>query len=324
MNYDLIEAQNRVKNWEWVIGDNSHPSRSTEPLDAKKFPALIKCFDQSNLDDMKPYFREGGYYRPELYKKRKLGCYWHGAALNKLLEEVKTRFLLVLDNNFYVVRQDWINDSLEHMKKNNLAFFGAPNPPSNPVKYRYFPEVHCFFVDLNKVKPEELDFIPAYELLSPLSAIKRQVRIAQVYLDRKAPDIVSKIFDIALADHLRVGRSGDVGARIASRYGGRSGFEADCVQQIFNPSLVYKLSDIFFPERLSLIPKRRGYYAPGVTFLPGWHTKYGAKNWEAYKWKDKPFGFHIRAKAYSKLKTASQWEELFKGIGSILEEYEHR
>lgn len=318
INYDLVAALNPVKNWIWIIGDNSHPSRGAGVLDAQKFPQVVKCFDQTNLDDVKPYFRKNGSYKPDAYKKKKMGCYWHGAALNKLLGNVRTRFLLVFDNNFYVVRPNWINDSIKYMIENDLAFFGAPNPPSNPYKYRYFPEVHCFFVDLKKVKMEDLDFMPAYETLPPLIGFRRQVRIVQYFLEKKAPTMFSKIFDIVLADHLRVGRSGDVGSRIASRYFGNPGYRVECVQQIFNPSMIYKFSDIFFPEHLSLIPKRSGYFVTGKSFLTKDLKKYGEHNWEAYLWKGYPFGFHIRSRAYNKFKTSAEWEDLYSFINETL------
>ena len=49
------------------------------------------------------------------------------------------------------------------MKAMGLAVFGAPGPPRWAYKNRYFPCVHCMFVDLEQVSIDRLDFEPDYE-----------------------------------------------------------------------------------------------------------------------------------------------------------------
>ncbi|MBI1974277.1 MAG: glycosyltransferase [Candidatus Zambryskibacteria bacterium] len=88
----------------------------------------------------------------------------HASGLNTAIQEVKTRFALILDPDFYIVRNNWIEEVVKHMKKNNLAFFGAPYNPKRYLKYRYFPCIHCMFIDLEKVPQGELDFTPQYKV----------------------------------------------------------------------------------------------------------------------------------------------------------------
>ena len=73
---------------------------------------------------------------------------------------VTTRFLLILDPDFFIVRRDWIADCLAHMQAHELSFFGAAHHPRRPTKFRYFPSVMCTFVDLSRVDRHDLDFNP--------------------------------------------------------------------------------------------------------------------------------------------------------------------
>lgn len=90
------------------------------------------------------------------------GSYQHSAALNQFLRDrsVYTPYLLVLDPDFYIVRSNWIDDVITHMASRGLAFFGAPWHPKWYSKYRYFPCVHCMFIDARQIDCHELDFTP--------------------------------------------------------------------------------------------------------------------------------------------------------------------
>lgn len=90
------------------------------------------------------------------------GSYQHAAALNQFLRDhaVRTPYLLILDPDFFIVRSNWIADVISHMSSRGLAFFGAPWHPKWYSKYRYFPCVHCMFIDARQIDCPELDFTP--------------------------------------------------------------------------------------------------------------------------------------------------------------------
>ena len=90
------------------------------------------------------------------------GSYQHSAALNQFLRDhtVHTPYLLILDPDFFIVRSNWIADVISHMSSRGLAFFGATWHPKWYSKYRYFPCVHCMFIDARKIDCRELDFTP--------------------------------------------------------------------------------------------------------------------------------------------------------------------
>lgn len=87
----------------------------------------------------------------------------HASGLNIAIREVKTRYALILDPDFYIVRKNWVREVTEYMNINNLAFFGAPYNPKRYLKYKYFPCIHCMFIDLEKIEKDNLDFKPKYQ-----------------------------------------------------------------------------------------------------------------------------------------------------------------
>jgi hypothetical protein len=90
------------------------------------------------------------------------GSYQHAAALNRFIHEqnFKTRHLVILDPDFFIIKENWIADVCKHIETNKLWFFGATWHPKWITKYRYFPCIHCMFIDTNNIKCQELDFTP--------------------------------------------------------------------------------------------------------------------------------------------------------------------
>lgn len=309
LNHDLVSKLNPGEKVIWMIGDNSHPSRAKEALDKKKFPVLIKGFDQTDPREL------GGYYEEATRHQKKIICYWHGATLNRMIKHVETRFALILDNNFFILRKNWVEDVVAHMQKNNLGFFGVTNPPAKYLIYRYFPEVHCMFIDLGKVSKDELNFMPYYDDTPP--TYKVFIRKFRKTVSLHAPQWIAKSFGIAIADRFRTGTSRDVGYRIYKKYAG-SAVNSDYASPVLKPApgLFRKLLDLPYPDSLSFLPKRRGSYTT-ESFLPPEAERWGGANFEEFTWKDAPFGFHIRGRAYVGSRAKNN-EDLFQFIKNLI------
>jgi putative sugar O-methyltransferase len=105
------------------------------------------------------------------------GSYQHAAALNRFIREqdFKTRYLLILDPDFFILRENWITEVCKHIETKKLWFFGATWHPKWFSKYRYFPSVHCMLIDTHNVKCQELDFTPDLIERGAIEDKKRQV-----------------------------------------------------------------------------------------------------------------------------------------------------
>ena len=194
---------------------------------------------------------------------------------------MKTRYVLFCDPDFYIVKVGWASEVLGHMKAMGLAVFGAPWHPRWVYKNRYFPCVHCMFVDLEKVPLDRLDFEPDYEDV-PGHARKPD----EPDRDRQPswPDPAK------LRKRRYVGTSRDVSSRIAVRLGQDPALRVECLQPVFCPPThgLTRYVDRIVPDRLSLVPKKPGYFSRqgfkqhGLPDLEG-------RGWEEFLWREEPF-----------------------------------
>ncbi len=268
LNWKLTKALNPDMRYLWNVIDNNPPG--SEEYMTLSLPGL--------------HVYKGNYFDTT---RKRADSYHHGNALNKAIRLVKTRFALIIDPDFYILRKNWIIEIIEYMKTENLAIFGAPWNPKWFTKYRYFPCVHCMFIDLKNAKLDTLDFRPGqndYALKhdsSVLSKIIKRIRnriINDLYLRR----IIIK--------------AQDTGYDVYHRYFGMRGFKSEIVipvyKNIIGRSLNHFLNTIL-PDRFSFIPKRLGSYSR-FGFRELGYTDVEKYGWEEFIWKNEPFGFHLR------------------------------
>lgn len=146
-----------LRNIEYIHRKNPDASYHIHVLDNGRFHGFPEL--ELKLPNVTVHTGEPSDYRkPDACR----GSYQHATALNRFLreQEIDTRYLMILDPDFYVVRDNWITDALQHMAEAGLWFMGVPWHPKWYSKHRYFPCVHCMFVDLSVIKPNELDFTP--------------------------------------------------------------------------------------------------------------------------------------------------------------------
>ena len=103
-----------------------------------------------------------GVNQTQNYPRELRGSYQHGDALNQFFKfkKINTKYLLILDPDFFIILPKWINKIINYMEYNNLDFFGAPWNPKWFTKYRYFPCIHCIFINTRKINIQQLDFSP--------------------------------------------------------------------------------------------------------------------------------------------------------------------
>ena len=280
----------------WIVVDNT-------PLDG-----------MDRLDPAETRFKVLPRVEPPPIEGSYIGSYHHGTALNEAVKHVNTRYLLILDPDFFIVKTDWIKTILDYMAKHKLAFFGVPWHPRWYRKYRYFPCVHCMFIDLEQVNRHELNFLPDLES-NPKPIIgkfwRRYHRIsieegnkaaAYRFLLRRLQTAIS---DDRMLRNL-IGAARDTGQYIYDRFGADPHIKVENVQPVYIPRVdailpddkvtplrTSKMVEMFFPDHQCYIPKRRDYYTT-TTFQQGGCPDIRAQDWEEFMWQGAPFGFHIR------------------------------
>lgn len=296
LNFDFTSARNQEKNWVWIVADNTLPESGVGKIDDTKFVVV-----------------SGGRVPANIPTKFR-GSYHHALALNAILPHVRTRFFMVLDNDFFVVQPEWIKTVINHMKESNLAFFGSSFNPGRYGKYRYFPSVNQFCVfDLSKIDIKELDFLPQYTQITGQKETTNQVELQSTKIDqiimkmtRTSVRFLIKIF--FGKKRLKISTSRDTGYQIYQRFK-KSNLKSECVQAVFKPthlginmstfSLGNRLFEKILPERLSFIPKKRDYYTKKC-FAERGYPDAQAYNWEEYVWRGLPFSIHLRRNRWEK------------------------
>ncbi len=232
--------------------------------------------------------------------------YHHALGMNRLSQKVKTRFVFFLDPDFYIIRKNWINDIMQYMQSKGLTFFGAPWHPKHYNKLRYFPCVHCLCVDQSKVNLKLFDFCPKISNISNKKQKHRRI-FSSWFNELHSKNNALGAF-LAYVDHIFniryrsfIEQSNDTGYKIIKKYRYSNIFKNECVATVYNPkyNILSKLVDQCLPDKLSMLPKRKGYYTKRGTFIENYVSS-EKPDWEEFVWENSPFGFHIRG--YPKLK----------------------
>jgi hypothetical protein len=296
LNWELADRLTRGDGrLRWVIAENT-PDGSEARLDPhdRRF-LIIPGVDDSHRDN-----------------------YQHTEALHKCFEHVRTRFLLVLDPDFYIVRPHWLRDVLGHMQRNDLAMLGVPWHPKYTDKYRYFPCVHCFFVDLGKIGIDALDFRPGCddeptEIPSDRTSVPR-------------PSAAARWLGIDALRHRRKDYR-DTGTRMYLRYRRDPRFRYECAIPVYKLPDDYqgsgnplgwrsRLIESMLPDSLCYLPKRKDSYQ-SQGFL-GRRKGAPSEFWEEFMWQGAPFGFHVRRNARKgERNAAAELDALEKAVATF-------
>lgn len=255
LNYDLVKKLNPGVEFEWILADNASPMGQKILVNQEKFKVVP------------------GLKRDDSYSSWARGSYHHSTAVNGILPHIKTRFALSLDNDFFILRKNWISDVISHMKGRDLAFLGSPWNPREFIKIRYFPAHHSLFIDLEKVKAQDLDFRPDYDF-SRKPIFTHATRFWKNFW---------------LGERALIGYSRDTGFKIFKKY--FKNFNHECLVPVFVPNLTY--GDWILPDKYSFVPKSKSYYSI-VSFSDMGFFDVKKHDWEEFLWQGQPFGFHMR------------------------------
>ncbi len=306
LNLNLTRNLNPAANFHWLIVDNNQDFQERAPRGDQSTQVIQgdPCINQGLLK----------------------GSYHHAQALNKALSLVSTRYLLVIDPDFFIFQKDWVNAVLTHMSDNSLSFWGAPYYPNLNWKRRYFPTVSCMLIDLEKVSLEKLDFTPeldefqylkASPTLSLLGIIMGIIPHQVSHVDRKILfDIVgsllrsrwvaaplSALFPKRFYTNTNMSR--DTGFKIQNSFGKDRKARVELLVPAYVNDLFTKkdsflmnvfawLYSLLVPENLSIYPKQSNYSTSTSFKDVGLFDVRGQFGWEEFFWKEKPFAIHIK------------------------------
>lgn len=243
-NLQLSAVLNPNLEVRWLIVNNDNEP-NFQPINAEVLPAM------------------------PLPQTKDKGSQHHAQAIMSALPLVNTRFVLILDHDFYVIRPHWMQTMMQHMKARDLHFLGSVWHPRWSYQYRYFPSVHCLMIDLEKVQLEALNFLPDIGGNSFDNFISHP----------RVP------FPIWLRTALQVGQFRDTAWRVYQQFNNQP-------HECFVPHFIATPNPLV-PDRFSVIPKKQGYFTQ-QSFLKTISSFAYENAWEEFFWQDQPFALHLR------------------------------
>lgn len=283
LNVSLTRALNKGSEPSWVVVENAQSEPLPEPALGRVVTARGPAADLAR-------------------DERARGSYHHAAGIHRALDLAESRFVLVLDPDFYVVREGWVREVVEHMKRLRLAFFGVPWHPRWIAKIRYFPAPHCIFIDRELVPEGVIDFTPEIWYPKPggSGGAKGIHGVGEHLRESLRPLAVVR----AVGVRRSIGGSRDTGYRIYRAAAAGKELRVECALPVFDPRTDLsdvpwasawwsRMADVVLPDRLRIEPGRResfttlGFKALGEPDVRG-------LGWEEFMWKGTPFGFHLR------------------------------
>lgn len=265
LNTNLVRVLNPNKRYRWIVVENSSSDSLLRVIPGTDDVIVL----DGAASEQRPYAA---------------ASYHHAAGLHLGIKAVTTRFLLVLDPDFYIIRYAWITEVLDYMIRESLSILGAPWHPSRYKKWRYFPCAHCTFYDLKRIEKELLDFQPDYDEFPRMD--KKHGRLTKKLI---------RLFDpLKLRERGFIGHSADTGYRIFKRFYRDEQYKVACFTPVFAPSVFSKIYDAPFTDAFRLIPSESDYYSPHA-FADYGLADFRSLGCEEFLWRDEPFGFHVRS-----------------------------
>jgi hypothetical protein len=329
LNRQLTAALNPAASPQWIVVENSPPSTGNAfSVQGGEFTVI-----------------EGVPFNPSVSRA---ASHHHAQALHKALAQLNTRFVLILDPDFYIVLPDWVHQIPQYMQQKGLAVLGVPWHPRWFAKFREYPTMHCMFIDLAQFERDDLDFSPGSyvrhkkkprgededsESVSLARRIFRKIVTSSDLRERLynlfvAPlNSVRKAIIVNLLGRHMVNRTPDTGYTFYQRTQPKS-INFEFIPVVFydheypvRPRLINRLIDRVVPEKFRFVSMQEGYLvrsgfkAAGLTDT----TQYAC---EEFMWQGKPFGFHVRSVPRTIKQnplSIEQLTEIVEGITSSLE-----
>ena len=258
INQALIARLNPGSEHQWLVGQNF-----------EERAGALASFKEKNT---RVVAGAVGYRHDVLSWLR--GSYRHGEGLQTLAPLVRTRFFIILDPDFFIIRPHWIQELTHAMTTKGLSFFGAPFNPKRFPLYRYFPSVNFMAIDSSRVDKSSLDFSPGY---------RGQEKEKHAWLFQRRMKIL-------LGGRAGIGKRRETGFYIYRQY--HDTHTNECIQPVFSQKPGWL--DRILPEQLSHVPHKKGYStSQGFNHygFPDLRSEFG---WEEYIYHDAPYAFHMQ------------------------------
>lgn len=299
-NIGLCNRLNPTCPPQWVIADNS-PANSPERL-------------TQTLENVTVVPGAGAGHTAHFH---------HTIALADAIERAETRFILILDPDFFIIYENWVAQMIAHMLESRLAILGVPWHPLRIDKYRYFPAVHCALFDTNLLPKQEIDFRPDY------SNGEDDPEWPEGYSNEENFFAINPVTPwLAKLPPFRHRRTyyTDTGGRLFKKFVKDHHIAFELIEPVYDPAAhasgltaKTRLLEKLLPDELCYVPKHYRSTA-GKSFLQMWLNEPRPLEWEEFIWRDAAFGFHMRRNVKADQRSHEHERRIAKEVLAMLDD----
>ena len=273
----------------WRISDNT-PIAERLGNAEKHAQMIVNCQKRTTLE-----WLEG--FDPAMFAGN--DSLHHSAALNFLLKEVQTRYLLIIDPDFFALTPHWISTFIDQIQSTKIGVIGAPVNPKWHMTQRSSPAVYFLLVDRTAIDITQIDFSPKVWINPPkphrdapdiLNRLKIKLRKILIPLDGLFWGFYNRKY---------IGRSRDTGSGLGDIISSR-GLKYHLLTPVFrpqddlpSPSFWWRFGDIFYPDSKRFVPRKTNFFSTRG-FREANSTDFRSLGCEEYLWEGHPFGVHFR------------------------------
>jgi len=290
LNHEITKKLNDYPH-NWIVVENySKEKHGAFDPDKKKIKIedvnikYLKGIDQDSLNTRIIKKKNLSY---SLNPQRSI---FHSKGLSIGIKNSKSKYLLIIDPDFFVIKKNWIKNIIEFMEKKNIDLFSSPYHPVKDWIKPFIPSVYFMILNTEKIKKNNLDFSPpeVNEILNKKKILKQNLFENDFIFYWVL--LISFLFRDKYRYQIR--KLGDVGHNLLNFKEAKLYLTSPAISKIRDLKLNRLILDKFLPDRYRLIQKNSNFSFK--TFKDFNYYDFRELGCQEYFWQKEPFAFHLR------------------------------
>ena len=293
LNYKLTKDLNKNFKHNWIVVENISREKHGNYFPNNRNSKL----KENNIEYIKGIIQDND--NSKILKKNNLTysinpkrSTFHAEGLSIGIKESKAKYLLIIDPDFFVIKENWLKEQIDFMEQNNIDIISAPyHPVKDWIKPKNIPTVYFLLINSYKISKDQINFFPPLE--------KEISNKKKIFQNKISFDFFIKFFIYFIGsifgdkNRYLIGSLGDTGYNLGNlKKDSNCEFLSPAINKIKDLGYNKLLLDFFVNDKYKIIHKRNNFsFKTFKNFKLYDFRKIGCQE---YFWKKNPFAFHLR------------------------------
>ena len=177
LNYEITKKLNDYSH-NWIVVENYSKDKHGAFDPDKKITKIeednIKYVEGIDQDSLNVRVIKKKNLSYSLNPQRSI---FHSKGLSLGLKNSNSKYLLIIDPDFFVIRKNWIKNIIEYMEEKNIDLFSSPYHPVKDWTKPFTPCVYFMILNTEKINKNKLNFNPPEinEILNKKKILKKNL-----------------------------------------------------------------------------------------------------------------------------------------------------